>query len=110
MVVAMARDSSVAPVFQTARLICALAGGVVCLAHSGNPAQASTRSRSISKIILLSIDALRAHRLACYGYHKANTSPTIDAWADGALVFDHKVAATIDPATRETLHALGYDR
>jgi arylsulfatase len=38
---------------------------------------------------LLSIDALRADRLGCYGYHGAATSPTIDAWAKQALLFDH---------------------
>lgn len=46
----------------------------------------------IRKIILLSIDALRADRLGCYGYRRADTSPTIDAWAQQAVVFERAYA------------------
>lgn len=38
-------------------------------------------------ILLISIDTLRADRLGCYGYAR-NTSPSIDAFAAQATVFD----------------------
>ncbi|MBA7465097.1 2,3-bisphosphoglycerate-independent phosphoglycerate mutase [subsurface metagenome] len=37
-------------------------------------------------IILISIDALRADHLSCYGYHR-NTSPNIDRLADQGVLF-----------------------
>ncbi|MBA7522032.1 2,3-bisphosphoglycerate-independent phosphoglycerate mutase [subsurface metagenome] len=37
-------------------------------------------------IILISIDALRADHLSCYGYHR-NTSPNIDQLARGGVLF-----------------------
>jgi len=38
------------------------------------------------KIIIISIDALRADSLGCYGYDR-NTSPHIDAMASSGVIF-----------------------
>lgn len=42
-------------------------------------------------LVLISIDTLRADRLGLYGYDRP-TSPYLDAWARGAVVFEDAVA------------------
>lgn len=46
----------------------------------------------IEKVILVTIDALRADRLGCYGYTHAPTSPAIDAFASQSLLFERAYA------------------
>lgn len=41
------------------------------------------------KVILVTIDTLRADRLGAYGYGRAPTSPAIDAFAAGAVLFEN---------------------
>ncbi len=41
----------------------------------------------VRKVVLVSIDTLRADRLGCYGYDQP-TSPNLDAWAEKAMVFE----------------------
>ncbi len=40
------------------------------------------------KIVLITIDTLRADRLGFYGYRERATSPNLDAWAREAVVFE----------------------
>lgn len=47
-------------------------------------------------IVIITVDALRADRLGCYGYHR-DTSPHIDALVAGGLVFES--ARTPEPLT-----------
>ncbi len=47
-------------------------------------------------VILVSIDTLRADHVGCYGYER-DTTPFLDRWAEGALVFDR--AYTSAPLT-----------
>jgi arylsulfatase A-like enzyme len=42
-------------------------------------------------VIIISIDTLRADHLGMYG-HPHDTSPHLDTWAEGALVFDNMLA------------------
>ena len=42
-------------------------------------------------VLILTIDALRADHLRCYGYPRA-TSPHIDAMADHGVVFERAAA------------------
>lgn len=44
-------------------------------------------SPSAPNVIIISIDTLRADHLGMYG-HPHDTSPNLDAWAEGALVFE----------------------
>jgi len=44
------------------------------------------------KVVLITIDTLRAHRLGCYGYDQRPTSPALDAWSKEAVVFDRAMA------------------
>lgn len=54
-------------------------------------------------IVLLSIDALRADHLSCYGYDR-ETTPNIDAFASDAIQFENAFSASSH--TREALPAL----
>jgi arylsulfatase A-like enzyme len=45
------------------------------------------RKPQVSKVVLVTVDALRADRLGCYGY-SLNTSPHIDALAKESLLFE----------------------
>ena len=49
------------------------------------------RTPKIRNIILISIDTCRADHLSCYGYPK-NTTPNIDAFAQGATRFEKVVS------------------
>jgi len=51
-------------------------------------------------ILLLTIDTLRADHLGCYGYPRP-TSPNLDAFARGAVVFEHGYAHA--PSTRYSM-------
>ena len=42
-------------------------------------------------VLFITIDTLRADHLGCYGYPR-DTSPSIDAFADEAIVFDNCVS------------------
>jgi len=44
--------------------------------------------------ILVVVDALRADRLGCYGYHRRPTSPHIDALAADSTRFVHAISST----------------
>jgi len=61
-----------------------------------SPILYSTESgRTVGKpnIILISLDTLRADHLGCYGYHR-DTSPNIDRFAEGALLFENCIASS----------------
>jgi arylsulfatase A-like enzyme len=47
-------------------------------------------------VVIITVDALRADRMSCYGYHR-NTSPKIDALLAEGLRFD--TARTVEPLT-----------
>jgi arylsulfatase A-like enzyme len=58
-------------------------------------------------VILISIDSLRYDRLGINGYLK-NVSPSIDAWAKNAVVFDNYItSAYLTPISEMALHT-GY--
>jgi arylsulfatase A-like enzyme len=40
------------------------------------------------KVVLITIDTLRADRLGVYGYERAPTSPVLDGWAKSAVLFE----------------------
>ena len=54
-------------------------------------------------VILLSVDALRADRLSCYGYERP-TTPCLDDFATEATIFEHAYSASSH--TREALPSL----
>lgn len=55
------------------------------------------KPQRIPRIVLVTIDALRADRLGVYGYTAKPTSPNIDAWARETAVFEH--ATSVAPWT-----------
>jgi arylsulfatase A-like enzyme len=44
-----------------------------------------------TNVLLIILDTVRAANLSLYGYERA-TSPNLDAWAQGGVVFDHAIA------------------
>ena len=56
-----------------------------------------------SRILLITIDTLRPDHLGSYGYAR-NTSPTIDAFARGAVVFERAYATA--PQTKQAIPSL----
>jgi arylsulfatase A-like enzyme len=56
------------------------------------------------QVVLITIDTLRADRLGLYGYRHRPTSPTLDTWAQSAVVFDRAMAPA--PWTIPSLGAL----
>ncbi len=66
----------------------------------GEPSVAS-RSKNARRVVLAFIDTLRPDHLGLYGYERP-TSPKLDAWAEGAAVFEnaHSVAPWTLPSTR----------
>jgi len=49
------------------------------------------REDSRPNVVLISLDTLRADHMGCYGYHR-DTSPKIDAFAEGAFLFEYAIA------------------
>lgn|GEM_PF-3700092 len=55
-------------------------------------------------LVLLSLDSLRADRLAAYG-GKRGVTPNLDRWAKGAIVFrNYSSASTLTPISQATVH------
>jgi len=53
--------------------------------------QTDTVSNNDFNIVLITIDALRADHLSCYGYER-NTSPNIDKIAENGIIFKNAIA------------------
>jgi len=79
------RQSSCTGLVALLAVVCLLppAGGLFTACSDGDDRPQS--------VLLISIDTLRADRLACYGYGRP-TSPAIDALAAGGLLFENCVA------------------
>ena len=54
-------------------------------------------------VVLVGVDTLRADHLGLYGYAR-DTSPNLDAWAEGATVFENCIAST--PRTTQSLASI----
>lgn len=80
-------------------LTCACVAG--CERTSPAPQKPAAR---VSQVVLITIDTLRFDRLGTYGYEARPTSPSIDAWADQAAVFERAFAQA--PWTVPSLGAL----
>jgi len=64
----------------------------LAISLTGCPEYPSAPDRSIRKIILISLDTLRADHLGVYGYSR-DTSPRIDEFARRAFVFERALAS-----------------
>jgi glucan phosphoethanolaminetransferase (alkaline phosphatase superfamily) len=52
---------------------------------------AGNKEKNTFNIILITIDALRADHLSCYGYHR-KTTPAIDKIAEQAIIYSNAIA------------------
>ncbi|MEE9504195.1 MAG: sulfatase-like hydrolase/transferase, partial [Thermodesulfobacteriota bacterium] len=72
-------------------------------------------------IVLITIDALRADHLSCYGYNRT-TSPNIDKIAEDGIIFKNAIApsswtapsmaslfTSVYPINHGVIHGLGYN-
>jgi arylsulfatase A-like enzyme len=81
-----------------AALLALTVGALAALrAHSAPPWRAR-------QVVLITIDTLRFNRLGLYGYRERPTSPILDAWSAGTVVFDRATAPA--PWTVPSLGAL----
>ncbi len=72
--------------------LCGVITAGVLLSRGAETGRDQSRQPPIEKIILMSVDALRADRLGCYGYRALDTTPAIDNWAKEALLFERVYA------------------
>ena len=56
------------------------------------------------RVVLVFVDTLRRDHLGLYGYQRHPTTPRIDAWAEGAVVFEQ--ARSVAPWTLPSIRAL----
>jgi arylsulfatase A-like enzyme len=56
------------------------------------------------RLVLVFVDTLRRDRLGLYGYRRRETSPQLDRWAEGAVVFEQARASA--PWTLPSVRAL----
>jgi arylsulfatase A-like enzyme len=66
----------------------ALTAALLCVGCDRAGTPPPKRAARVTQVVLITIDTLRADRLGTYGYEARPTSPTIDAWADQAAVFE----------------------
>ncbi|RJP73749.1 MAG: hypothetical protein C4532_04070 [Candidatus Abyssobacteria bacterium SURF_17] len=71
----------------SALLVSLMLVAAVFLVFRGTRERPSAERTSYPDIILVSIDTLRADHLGCYGYAR-DTSPSIDAFAEDAVLFE----------------------
>ena len=67
--------------------VAAFGAGVFAVGLSTGPDTVLGKRAPIRKVVLVTIDTLRADRLSSYGYHRP-TTPHIDAWARGSTLFE----------------------
>jgi arylsulfatase A-like enzyme len=60
-------------------------------AFCGGPGTDNTGAHAGYNVVIISVNALRADHLGCYGYSRA-TSPHIDAFARESIIFDRAIA------------------
>lgn len=84
-------------------LLSAFAWACVAGCDRPPPAPAKPAAR-VSQVVLITIDTLRFDRLGAYGYRDRPTSPTIDAWAEHAALFERAFSQA--PWTVPSLGAL----
>ncbi|MFO8071327.1 MAG: sulfatase [Polyangia bacterium] len=76
------------------RIHCTLIATLIAAAGCSEDAPGdAAESREAAPLILISVDALRADRLGCYGYRRRPTSPAIDALAADGVLFERTIAA-----------------
>ena len=74
------------------RASCLLLAGLAGLSAHAQPQAARASAPTAPDIVLVLVDSLRADHLGCYG-HDLDTSPTLDAFAKGAVRFDQAFAS-----------------
>ncbi len=85
-------------------LAAAFAVGAAVTTGVGAARSTLARVPKARKIVLFTVDTLRADHLGCYGYQEADTSPAIDAWSQDAVLFERAYAPA--PWTVPSLAAL----
>jgi arylsulfatase A-like enzyme len=72
-----------------ARLLLLVAAVALLLGVAGAGAFfLKAKRQPVRKVVLVTIDALRADRLGCYGYKLRETSPNLDRFASQAALFE----------------------
>jgi arylsulfatase A-like enzyme len=66
--------------------------GIAALAGAGFGYFRYMHRRPVRKVVLVTIDALRADRLGCYGYDRRPTTPVLDALAEHSVLFEHAMS------------------
>jgi len=95
-------------VIRTRRHVAVLVGTLLLLVGACKRGEQGTVTSSAPfaarpTVIFIMVDTLRADRLACYGYRRAN-APTIDALAREGVLFERTIAAS--PWTQPSIASL----
>ncbi len=90
----MSKSKRLLPVAGAAVLLALAAAAFLVFRRPGRPDFGRLRGGRDFNVILITVDTLRADRIACYGFSKGIRTPTMDLFASRGVKFDRCMSQT----------------